>query len=710
MRATLALGLAVTILTSGGTALATDVRPAADSPDPFLWLEEAHGARAMDWVAAQNARTSGILQADPRVAELEGSALAVVQAADRIPTPQFLRGEVYNFWQDSDHVRGVWRRTSLADYANPKPQWTTVLDIDGLARTDGASWVFKGADCEWTVERRCLVSISDGGEDAVTIREFDLAAGVFAPAGFTLPKGKQEAAWLSPNRLLVSREWAVGELTESGYPFVVREVIRGRPLAEAREVFRGARTDVNVAPQVWRDGDGHQAAMIERAVSFFEGQHWLLTARGPQRLAMPLKSHIEGLLAGRLLVTLQEDWAVDGRVFPQGALVSVDLNAARKTPEALAPDLVVAPGPRESVEAVAMSGKSLFVVVNQDVKGRIFIYRPTPAGGWRGTRLALPDNAALNVVDADSHADRAFISVTGFLTPTSLWFSDAASGKLESVKTIAPKFDSSRDAIDQFDAVSSDGTRIPYFLVHPKAMALNGANPTLLYAYGGFQVSELPAYSPVLGKLWLELGGVYALANIRGGGEFGPKWHEAGLKTHRQIIYDDFAAVAKDMIARGVTSPRRLGIQGGSNGGLLVAVAVTQRPALFRVGLSLVPLTDMLRYHHFRIGKLWVPEYGSADDEAGFRTLFAYSPYHRVQDGARYPSMLFTTAESDSRVDPLHARKMAARMQAAQGNADHPILLRVETKAGHGAGKPISKVATDITDEIAFVLHELSRP
>jgi prolyl oligopeptidase len=501
----------------------------------------------------------------------------------------------------------------------------------------------------------------------------------------------------------VSREWAVGELTESGYPFVVREVIRGRPLAKAREVFRGARTDVNVAPQVWRDGDGHQAAMIERAVSFFEGQHWLLTARGPQRLAMPLKSHIEGLLAGRLLVTLQEDWAVDGRVFPQGALVSVDLNAARKTPEALAPDLVVAPGPRESVEAVAMSGKSLFVVVNQDVKGRIFIYRPTPAGGWRGTRLALPDNAALNVVDADSHADRAFISVTGFLTPTSLWFSDAASGKLESVKTIAPKFDSSRDAIDQFDAVSSDGTRIPYFLVHPKAMALNGANPTLLYAYGGFQVSELPAYSPVLGKLWLELGGVYALANIRGGGEFGPKWHEAGLKTHRQIIYDDFAAVAKDMIARGVTSPRRLGIQGGSNGGLLMGVEFTQHPELWNAVDIQVPLLDMLRFEQIAAGPSWVGEYGSVSNPGERAFLARISPYANLRAEVAYPEPLIWTTTKDDRVGPQHARKFAARLEAM----GKPYMFYEVIEGGHGAGANLKEKAHTSALEFVYFIRKL---
>jgi prolyl oligopeptidase len=677
----------------------------AGAEDPFLWLEDVHGARAQDWVKAENARTLGILEGDPRFPGLQADAQTIAEAADRIPAPSFLAGAVYNFWQDADHVRGLWRRTTVEDFASAAPAWVPVLDLDAVAKAEGANWVFHGADCEWRDERRCLISLSDGGEDAVTVREFDLTSSAFAPGGFVLPKGKQRVAWADPDTLLVAREWAPGDLTTSGYPFIVKAVKRGEPLAEAVEVFRGAASDggYGVTPQVFHDGDGRQALVITRPLSTFEAEQWLVTPAGPRRLALPLKSDIQDLVAGRLLVTLSQDWTVHGRTLPQGALVSLELARAAADPEHLQPTLVFAPGPRESVESVAAVKSHLLVVINQNVRGRAFVYTPAPGGAWTRTRLDLPDNASITLATADPHSERAYLGVTGFLTPPTLWLIDAGDGHLAQVKAVAPKFDAARDTVDQYEATSSDGTRIPYFVVHPKDMAPSGANPTLLYAYGGFQVSLTPSYNGILGKLWLERGGVYVLANIRGGGEFGPAWHDAGLKTHRQLIYDDFAAVARDLIARKITSPCRLGIEGGSNGGLLMGVQFTQHPELWNAVDIQVPLLDMLRYEQIAAGTSWVGEYGSVANPEERAFLAKISPYNNLNAATAYPEPLIWTTTKDDRVGPQHARKFAARL-AALGK---PYLFYEVVEGGHGAGANLKERAHTSALEFVYFIRKL---
>jgi len=701
------LALAAACALAAGAASAQTVpQPAKDAmtpADPYLWLEDVSGARAMDWVKAENVKSLGVLEKDARFPGLLADALTVAEAKDRIPSPEFLGGQVYNFWQDPDHVRGIWRKTSLDDYAKPEPAWTSALDLDALSKAENANWVWKGSDCEWRAERRCLISLSDGGEDAVTIREFDLQNGGFVDGGFVLPHGKQNAAWADPDTLLVAREWAPGELTASGYPFVVKQIKRGQPLSAAVEVFRGQPSDVAVTPQLLHDGDGHQALLIFRGVTFFENETYLVTPAGPKKLALPLKSQVNDMVAGRILVTLAQDWSADGASFPQGALVSFDLATAIADPDHLKPRLVYAPGPRESIETVAATKSNLLVELYHNVKGRVLVYTPTADGGWSHRQLDLPDNASISLVSTDPHSERAFLSVTSFLTPTTLWLTDAASGGLTQVKALSPKFDASKDTVDQYEATSKDGTKIPYFIVHPKAMVLNGANPTLLYAYGGFQASMTPAYSGVNGKLWLERGGVYVLANIRGGGEFGPAWHEAGLKTHRQRIYDDFAAVAEDLIARKITSPRRLGIEGGSNGGLLMGVEFTQRPDLWHAVDIQVPLLDMLRFEQIAAGSSWVGEYGSVSnpDERAF--LASISPYNNLKPDVSYPEPFIWTTTKDDRVGPQHARKFAAKLSAM----GKPYLFYEVIEGGHGAGANIKERAHTSALEMTYFIRKL---
>jgi prolyl oligopeptidase len=683
---------------------------AAEKPDPYLWLEQVNSPRAMAWVRAENTKTVAVLEKDPRYAGLYRDALAIAEAKDRIPAPTQLDGSIFNFWQDAEHVRGIWRRTGLESYRSPAPQWTTVLDLDALAATEKANWFLKDVTCVEPSEEHCLLSLSDGGEDAVTIREFDIKSLHFAADGFTLPRGKQQAAWENEQTLLVAREWAPGDLTSSGYPFIVKRLARGQPLSAAREVFRGKATDggYGVTPVVLRDGAGNQATLINRPLSTFESENYLVNGDRVLKLALPQKAEIEGLVADQLVVSLAQDWSMAGKTFAQGSLVSFDLQEARKDPEHLKPVVLYAPGPRESFNAAAVTRDALVVTTLENVRGRAFVYRPQPQGGWQRTRLELPDEATIGIADSSLRGNQAFLSVTGFLQPSSLWLADVAAnspaaGAPSMVKALPAKFDASHLTVEQFEARSSDGTRVPYFVVHPRQMKLDGSNPTILYAYGGFQVAETATYSATLGKLWLEKGGVYVLANIRGGGEFGPAWHEAGLKTHRQIIYDDFTSVARDLIARGITSPRRLGIQGGSNGGLLMGVEYTQHPELWNAVDIQVPLLDMLRFEKIDAGSSWVGEYGSVSDPAQAAFLARISPYANIHRGAHYPEAFIWTTTKDDRVGPQHARKFAARLH----EYGIPYLFYEVTEGGHGSGANLKEKAHTSALEMTYFARKL---
>ena len=673
--------------------------------DPYLWLEDVGGARAMDWVKAENAKTVAVLEKDPRFEGLYADALAIAQARDRIAAPSFVGADLYNFWQDADHVRGVWRRTTFAGYADTNPSWTTVLDLDALSRTEGANWVWEGAQCYSPGDHDCLVSLSDGGEDAQTVREFDVRTQSFVTGGFVLPKSKQDVSWEDKDTIVVGRDWGPGTMTASGYPFVLKRLKRGQPLDQAVEIFRGQPQDVAVRPFRVTDAQGHSAVFINRGLSFFESQTSIVTPSGVKPVALPRKSEIQGLLNGRLLIITKEDWrpVAGGRTFTAGSLVSVSLAALKADPTHLRPTLIVAPGPRQSLAEVATTRTRLIVSSFDNVRGRVQVYAPVSHGGWRGKALDLPDNASIGVVTTDDHSERAFLSVTSFLQPTTLYLLNADTGALSVSKTAPSRFDASRDVVEQHEATSSDGTRIPYFVVHAKDMKLDGANPTIQYAYGGFEVSLTPSYNGDLGKLWLERGGVYVLANIRGGGEFGPKWHEAGLKTRRQIIYDDFVAVSRDLFDRKITSPRRLGIEGGSNGGLLMGVQFTQHPELWNAVDIQVPLLDMLRFEQIAAGASWVGEYGSVAHPDERRFLEGISPYNNLHGERTYPEPLIWTTTKDDRVGPQHARKFAARL----AELGKPYLYYEVTEGGHGAGANLKERARTAALEYVYFLRKL---
>jgi prolyl oligopeptidase len=673
--------------------------------DPYIWLEEVSSPRAMAWVDAHNARTTAQLEADARYQRLYQQALDIAQAKDRIPVGSFLGGQIYNFWQDADHVRGIWRRTSLASYSTGNPQWETVLDLDALAAAEKANWVWKGAQCARPLERRCVISLSDGGEDAVTVREFDLKTKSFVKGGFVLPKGKQDVSWENENSLLVAREWKPGQLTKSGYAYVIKRLKRGQPLSAAVEIFRGTPNDVSASAAVLWDAQNRTLPIVVEGTDFWHSKTFLIGPKGVRRAALPEKAQFVDLIGGRAIIQSQEEWTPAGsnKPLPAGSLLSVDLAQLRANPARLKPTLIYTPGPREALQGATASKDVLLVSILDNVRGRTLLFRPGPNGSWSRSSLDLPDNSTIGIADASRTGNQALLTVTSFLTPPSLWLADAAAGKVTEILRQPAKFDASNLVAEQRQATSSDGTKIPYFLVHRRDIKLDGNNPTLLYAYGGFESSQTPTYAPATGKLWLENGGVYALANIRGGGEFGPAWHEAGLGTKRQIIYDDFAAVARDLISTGVTTSRRLGIRGGSNGGLLMGVEFTQHPELWQAVIIDVPLLDMLRISKIAAGASWEGEYGSVDDPAVRAFWERTSPYHNLRKGTGYPVPFIFTTTKDDRVGPQHARKFAARME----EMGLPFYYYENTEGGHAAGANLRQVARTNALEMIYLTRML---
>lgn len=713
--AALAALLATTCLSSVAMAQtsspASSAAPAggfasSEATDPYIWLEDIEGERAMAWVEAHNERSLGVLRGDPRFDTLHRQALEIVESRDRIPSPGFNRdGTIDNFWQDAEHVRGVWRTTTLDSYRSAEPQWETILDFDALAAAEGKNWVYKGATCLPPEETRCLVSLSDGGKDAVTIREFDRTTKTFVDGGFVLPESKGGASWVNADTLLVSRDFGPGSMTTSGYPMIVKVLRRGQTLDQAQTVFTGQPTDVSVSGYTLRDADGNiRATLINRGVNFYEGETHRLNADGTTtKLELPAKSSINALVQGQLVVTTDQDWtAPSGQEFRTGDVIAWDLDRWLADPATPA-QLVIRPTEREAIQGISNTRNKLVVAMTENVRGAVYVYEPNAAGEWSRTRLGLPENVTVGVGSTSERDDRVFVSVAGYLNPSSLYLADAAAGSADIVKELPAKFDATGMTVEQFEARSADGTMIPYFVVHKADMPLDGSNPTLLYGYGGYQVSLLPGYSATVGKLWLERGGVYVVANTRGGGEFGPRWHQAALQQNRQRAHEDFQAVAEDLIARGITSQPHLGIMGGSQGGLFMGAMLTQRPDLINAAVIQVPLFDMLRFHRLLAGASWIAEYGDPDIPEQRAWIEQYSPYQRLAAGQPYPEVFIHTSTKDDRVHPGHARKAAARLE----ELGYPVLFYENTDGGHAAGANLRETARRLALEYTYLTRRL---
>lgn len=646
--------------------------PRAGAPDPFQWLEEVDSPRAMAWVEAQNAKAQARLDGDPRYEALLAEARAIFSAEDRIATPSFRAGGVDNLWQDDANPHGLWRHASLEAYAAGAPDWTTILDIDVLAEAENRNWFFQWAECLKPSDTLCLVELSDGGGDAVEIREFDTNAKAFVEGGFKLAEGKQNAVWLDPDTLLVAREWTPGEVTESGYAYVLKSLTRD---GATIELYRGAPTDVSVSPLVLRGEGGRADAVIaRRGLTFYDSDYMLLGGPEPVRLPLPKKAEYEAYVSGQVVFSLQE---AHGDL-PQGALVAFDLAALKADPAGAKAQLIFAPGPRQAIKQVGATDSRLVVAILENVKGAVDVWRFAD-GAWTSSRLTLPGDANITLTDLSGASDQLFLKIEGFLTPTSLWLADAAALSARQIAALPDRFDPTTHLVEQHWATSSDGAQIPYFVVRPKAAPLDGQIPTLMLGYGGFEIAMPPRYMPEAGKLWFARGGAFVMANIRGGGEFGPAWHQSVLREKRQLAFDDFAAVARDLTARGITSPRRLGIYGRSNGGVLTSVSMTQHPELWSAVVIESPLVDMLRYHRLPAGASWIGEYGDPEVPEDYAFIARYSAYQNLKAGTAYPEAYITTNTRDDRVHPGHARKFAAALAAL----DAPVIYYEPTFGGH---------------------------
>ncbi|MFN6982518.1 MAG: prolyl oligopeptidase family serine peptidase [Brevundimonas sp.] len=667
--------------------LPRDLTPAGvAAADDHLALEQVDGAQAMAFVAEENRKSLAVLTGDPRYEIFRAEAEAILTATDRIPTPSFLGDGIGNFWQDAANPKGVWRRTSLDSYRTATPQWETLLDIDALSKAEGRDWVFKGADCLAPDETRCLINLSDGGKDAVVVREFDLTTKRFVDAGFSLPEGKHRIEWLDRDTLLVATDFGAGTMTESGYPFIVKTLKRGQTLGQAVEVYRGEQGDggYGVSPAVYRDKDGKvTAVIITRPLDTFRSETWSLGHDGKaQKLNLPERVGISGVIDGRLVFSPDQAWSFDGQEYAAGSLLALPLAVLGETRLDILigrdSAVVFQPTARQALQGVAVLSDAIVAAVTDNVAGRLMQFRPN-GRGWTASSITVPDNLAVGLGDASKSRGEVFVSTQGFLVPPTLSLADAGAATLTPLKSAPSKFDASTHVTEQYEATSTDGTKIPYFITRPRDMKLDGSNPTIMLGYGGFQVSLNPAYKPEMGKLWLERGGVFVQANIRGGGEFGPDWHQAALDGNRQRAFDDFAAVARDLEQRGITSPRRLGIYGRSNGGVLTSVSITQHPELFNAAVIESPLVDMLRYHELPAGASWIGEYGDPRIPEEAEWIARYSAYQQLRPDVTYPRVYLTTNTRDDRVHPGHARKFAARL----GDQGHDHLYYEDTAGGH---------------------------
>ncbi len=679
--------------------------------DPYLWMEEVEGAEALEWVRAQNERTLAELQADPRYAGFEAAALEVLTSDDRIPYGTIRDGFVYNFWQDEDHVRGLWRRTPLASYRTDEPEWDVILDFDALAEAEDANWVFKGANVfrpHGGETYRCLLSLSDGGKDAIVQREFDIESRSFVAEGFVTPEAKQGAEWVDDYTVLIATDWgedAGPTVTESGYPFVVKRWVRGTELGAAEELLRGTVADVGVFPFTMELEDGRLLAGAVQADTFFTSTFWLFADDAVVQWPIPPKCTPKGVSHGRFLLSLEQEWAPGDVEFQTGDLVAFDLDEFLDTHELPPVELVFRPSATQAVGGVAVAAGGTLLSITENVVGRVLRLEPS-TDGWTTTPVELPGSGDVGITFADHHEDLVLLNYEDFLTPPSLLALDSTNDTIESLKNVPARFDTAGLVVEQLMATSTDGTAIPHFVVRRADIDMNGSTPTLLYGYGGFQVPLNPSYSGTIGRNWLEQGGAFVLANIRGGGEFGPEWHQAGLKTNRQRVYDDFIAVAESLVASGLTSPEHLGIQGGSNGGLLMGVMLNQRPDLWNAVVVQVPLLDMLRYHLLLAGASWVDEYGSPDDPEERAFLETISPYQNFDAALPYPTPLFVTSTKDDRVHPGHARKHAKKFE----DAGLAFLYYENIDGGHSAAANQTEAAKRTALEFTYLLRQLSSP
>ncbi|MFN0023890.1 MAG: prolyl oligopeptidase family serine peptidase [Parvularculaceae bacterium] len=677
------------------------------SADPYLWLEEVEGEKAIEWVKARNAESLAVLEGDPRFAAMNAEARAILNSTDRIPYGEIHNGAVYNFWQDADHVRGVWRRASVESYKQGAPEWETVLDFDKLAADEERNWIHGDIVCLTPDYVHCMVELSDGGKDAAFWREFDTGTKSFVDGGFALAEAKSGVAWINDGALLVGTDFGAGSLTTSGYPRSLRVWKRGLALGDAELFFEGEEKDVAVWPRVEQDPLYGPHLFAQRAVSFFESEyHYQSTLIGePKKLPLPLNADIAGVIGGYGVFQLRQSWNYLGKDYRSGSIVAFDL------PGCEAAELVMAPAANQSIEAVEVGKSSLVVQYLEDVSGKAVRLARNNKGEWAAKPIGVPANGAVTIVSGGGGTDDALLSYESLTTPDTIYWV-TAKNKLSKIQTAPAFYDASGVVVEQRFATSKDGTRIPYYIMAKKDVLARGDAPTVQYGYGGFLAAILPLYyddpgrpqhGALAGKMWVSRGGVLVLTNIRGGSEYGPGWHQAGLKENRQRVFDDFIAVSEHLIETGVTRASKLGAIGRSNGGLLMGAILTQRPELYGALDIGVPLFDMQRYNKLLAGASWMGEYGDPDKTDEWDYISQYSPYQKLEAGKPYPKAFFYTSTKDDRVHPGHARKAVAKMTAL----GYPVFYYENIEGGHGGTANQDQLAYRTALEYAYFAHML---
>lgn len=682
----------------------TPPAPSTDDADPYLWLEEIEGEKALSWVRAQNAATAERLESLPEFDELLAQAKSALDAPSRVPHVAARKGLLYNLWRDAEHPRGVYRRTTVASLSKAEPEWETVIDVDALSKAEGKKWVFKGMSCLPPEHTKCLVALSPGGGDAAELREFDASTKSFVEGGFYFPTAKQNVEWIDADTLFVASDFGEGSLTESGYARIVKRMKRGQSKAEAETLFEAKVEAVSARAQRYRTDEG-DLDIVQEWLSYWESNFYHLTDDGLHRIELPKRMQIFGAFRGTLVVALKEPWSHGGKDFVSGTLVTVKPNGA--APPTIG--IIAVPSEKEIILGARATKPGVIVEMLDAVRGRLYRYTPKDEG-WERTPIAFPDNGSVHVETDDEDSGDLFVAYESFTTPPTLYHVPAATLEPKVVRQQSPAFDASQFTVAQHWATSKDGTKVPYFVVHAKDLEMNGKNPTHIFSYGGFRVPLTPSYSGsyeqlfgAYGKMWLERGGVFVLANIRGGGEFGPKWHEAALLENRPRAFEDFEAIAADLAKRKITSAKHLGIEGRSNGGLLVTATMHRRPELYGAIVCGVPLADMRRYHQLLAGASWMGEYGDPDKPEQWAFMSEYSPYQNLKADAGYPPVFFYTSTKDDRVHPGHARKMAARMI----ELGYDVTYYENLEGGHGGSSTNDQLAYRIALAYAHLWSRL---
>ncbi len=666
--------------------------------DPFIWLEDIDAPKSMEWVLEQNQRTADEYKANPLYQELFDQALATLNNKSRIPSVSQRGDWVYNYWKDDNNPRGIYRRAKLKDFnKNDNPEWEIVLDMDQYNADHEGNWVFKGMNCLAPEYQRCLTSISPGGGDAVELHEFDMQKKAFIEGGFKLPASKMRVNWRDKDHLFVGTDFGPGSMTQSGYPRIMKLWERGTPLSAAETLM--AVDEKSVSVFAYRSGEGEDAKdFVIDSTTFWTNQYYQWVDGEALAFDLPTSAVVNGIFQGKVLVSLKEDWNYQGQFLTEGMVLMINpdvLTGRKSVVEETDGSVFLNPKANENIESIRTTEDTVIVTMLADVVGQVFVYRPVD-GGWDAETIDFPANGTINVTSVDDKSGSFYAEYESFITPPTLYHVNGKSLEPTAVKSQAQSFDPTPYQVEQFFARSADGTFVPYFIVMNKDTKFDGSNPTHIFSYGGFRNSLTPSYSGsyealegAYGKLWLDRGGVFVSANIRGGGAYGPKWHKSALLENRHKSYEDFEAVAEDLIKRKITSPEHLGIEGRSNGGLLVGATMTRRPDLYGAVICGVPLLDMQRYNKLLAGASWMGEYGNPDIPEQWAFIKEYSPYQNLKPNTDYPATFFYTSTRDDRVHPGHARKMAAKMMSY----GYPIWYYENTEGGHGGSSTNEQLA-----------------